>query len=237
MIDKTPRTEAQVTFGTVTVNYHDVGSGEPIMLIHGAGPGEDAWTTWHAVIAALQDRARLVAPDLIGFGHTEAPHIEFDIDQWVTEILMLADHLDLGTFSIVGRGLGGAISLLLAARHPERVRRLVLVGAASVPFPLTDALDAIWSQTPWLFPAPRQRWVDALAPAPQSMRGIATPTLAIHGRNDNVVPLTASYEAVSLMPNARLEIIDDCGHSVVAERPEELCALIAGFVLDEGRGE
>ncbi|MFX8723731.1 alpha/beta fold hydrolase, partial [Acinetobacter baumannii] len=72
----------------------------------------------------------------------------YAMDGWVAQAIGLLDALDLAKVDLVGNSFGGALSLALAIRHPERVRRLVLMGAAGVKFELTPALDAIWGYTP-----------------------------------------------------------------------------------------
>ena len=56
----------------------------------------------------------------------------------------LLDALGIERTDLVGNSFGGGLSLALAIRHPERVRRLVLIGSAGVSFPLTEGLDAVW---------------------------------------------------------------------------------------------
>ena len=54
--------------GSMVTNYHDIGSGEPVLLLHGSGPGVSAWANWRLSIQSLKDDFRLLAPDLAGFG-------------------------------------------------------------------------------------------------------------------------------------------------------------------------
>ena len=54
-------------------NYHDRGSGPPVLVLHGSGAGVCAWANWRTFIPALEDRFRIIAPDLVGFGYTETP--------------------------------------------------------------------------------------------------------------------------------------------------------------------
>lgn len=65
---------------------------------------------------------------------------------------------------------------------------------------------------------------------PALLTGVVTPTLLVWGRHDQIVPLSAGQRYAGLMPNARLEIVEDAGHFVEMERPEELAALIARHV-------
>jgi 2-hydroxymuconate-semialdehyde hydrolase len=130
-------------------NYHDVGQGSPVLMIHGSGPGVSAYANWRLVMPVLAKARRVIAPDMAGFGFTDRPAgAVYTMDGWVAQAIGLIDALDLAKVDLVGNSFGGALSLALAIRHPERVRRLVLMGAAGVKFELTPALDAIWGYTP-----------------------------------------------------------------------------------------
>lgn len=81
-----------------------------------------------------------------------------------------------------------------------------------------------------LFPAPRQRWVDASVIPEGSLRAIGAPRLAIHGRDDRVVPLETSIRLTDLVPDSRLVVFPRCGHWVQIERAAEFANLVAWFL-------
>lgn len=135
--------------GDCTINYHDQGQGEPILLIHGSGPGVTAWANWRGVIPELSGRARVIAPDMLGFGYTQCPAgRRLDPEAWVGQLTGLLDALDIDRVSVVGNSFGGAIALALAQRHPQRVKRLVLMGSAGISFPITEGLEKVWGYQP-----------------------------------------------------------------------------------------
>lgn len=145
-----------IRLGDCSVNYHDRGTGEPILFIHGSGPGVTAWANWRGVISVLAEQARVIAPDMYGFGYTSCPSgMKLDADAWVTQLLGLLDALDLDSVSVVGNSFGGAIALALAHRHPARVKRLVLMGAVGLSFPLSAGLNKVWGYQPSI-PAMRE---------------------------------------------------------------------------------
>jgi 2-hydroxymuconate-semialdehyde hydrolase len=80
-----------------------------------------------------------------------------------------------------------------------------------------------------LFPAPRQRWVDALVVREDRVARLATPTMLFHGREDRVIPLACSYRLLELIPNAQLHVFGQCGHWTQVERAAEFNALCALF--------
>jgi 2-hydroxymuconate-semialdehyde hydrolase len=133
----------------IATNYHDVGSGFPVLLIHGSGPGVSAWANWRLTIPALAAGRRVIAPDMVGFGYSERPSgVRYNLDTWVAQAIGLLDALKIVQTDLVGNSFGGGLALALAIRYPKRVRRLVLMGAAGVSFPLTAGLDAVWGYQP-----------------------------------------------------------------------------------------
>lgn len=144
-----PEIAHSVVANGIRTNYHDVGSGEPVLMIHGSGPGVSAWANWRLPMPELAKRFRVIAPDMVGFGYSQRPEgIRYDLDTWVDQAVGLLDALGIGQASVVGNSFGGAIALALAIRHPQRVKRLVLMGSVGVPFPITEGLDAVWGYQP-----------------------------------------------------------------------------------------
>ena len=139
----------EVVAAGILTNCHDVGKGAPVCLLHGSGPGVTAWANWRTVIPELSKHHRVIAPDMVGFGYTERPaDITYGLEAWVKHALGVFDALGLQQVDLVGNSFGGALAIALAIRHPDRVRRLVLMGSAGVAFQLTDGLDAVWGYTP-----------------------------------------------------------------------------------------
>lgn len=141
----------RIQIGDYSLNYHDQGQGEVILLIHGSGPGVTGWANWRGVIPVLAKQARVIAPDMLGFGYTSCPaDLKLDPATWVDSLVGLLDALDIQRVAIVGNSFGGAIALAFAKAHPERVSRLVLMGSAGLSFPITDGLDKVWGYQPSL---------------------------------------------------------------------------------------
>ncbi|HEX8519050.1 MAG TPA: alpha/beta fold hydrolase [Pseudonocardia sp.] len=146
-----PEIGDSVDVGGVRTNYHDEGSGAPVVLVHGSGPGVSAWANWRLTLPALSARFRVLAPDVLGFGHTDRPPgTTYDLDTWTAHLAGFLDALELPRVSVVGNSFGGALALSLATRFPDRVDKLVLMGSVGVPFALTPGLDAVWGFEPSL---------------------------------------------------------------------------------------
>ena len=269
-----PEIGTMVSTPSFKTNLHDMGSGSPVMLVHGSGPGVSAWANWRLTIPVLAKRFRVVAPDIVGFGFTERPaDIRYTLDTWVQHAIAVLDTLKLDRVDLVGNSFGGALSLALAIRHPKRVRRLVLMGAAGASFPLTPALDEAWGYQPSIenmrrlldsfaydrglvsdelaalrhkaasragvqeayeamFPAPRQRWIEALAAPEEQVRALPHETLIIHGREDRVLPLSSSQTLFERIPRSQLHVFGRCGHWTQIEHTDRFNRLVENFLSE-----
>ncbi len=144
-----PEIGRTITAGGLATNYHDLGQGFPAVFIHGSGPGVSAWANWRLNLPVIAEGVRAIAPDMAGFGFTEHPAVNaYDMDLWIGHLLGLLDALELTQVDLVGNSYGGSLALQFAIRHPRRVRRMVLMGAVSLPFDLTSGLDATWGYEP-----------------------------------------------------------------------------------------
>ena len=133
----------------IQTNYHEHGQGEPVLLIHGSGPGVTGWANWRLTIPALAENFQVIAPDIVGFGYTERPaDVLYNMETWLNHILGFMDALGIEKAHVVGNSFGGGLALAMAIRAPQRVGRLVLMGSAGLPFKLTEGLDRVWGYTP-----------------------------------------------------------------------------------------
>ena len=154
--EKSPEIGREITAAGYRTNVHDHGgdngkSDVPVMMIHGSGPGVTAWANWRLVIPELAKHRRVVAPDMLGFGYTERPGDNtYNRERWVAHAIGVMDSLDLEKVDLIGNSFGGGLALALAIEHPERVRRLVLMGSVGVSFPITKGLDEVWGYQPSL---------------------------------------------------------------------------------------
>ncbi|MEM7543389.1 MAG: alpha/beta hydrolase [Pseudomonadota bacterium] len=146
-----PEIGNSIDAGGIVTNYHDLGNGAPVLFLHGSGPGVSGWANWRLVLPEVSKSLRAISPDIVGFGFTERPeNISYSLDGWVKHAIDFLDALEIEKTHLVGNSFGGALSLALAIRAPERVDKLILMGAAGVEFELTDGLDFAWGYTPSL---------------------------------------------------------------------------------------
>ncbi|MBI2446037.1 alpha/beta fold hydrolase [Candidatus Micrarchaeota archaeon] len=126
----------------------------PVVLVHGAGEGA---VSWYPVFSRLAADRHVIAPDVVGYGESDKPDAPYDAEYYSGWLLSFLDARGLGRVDVVGSSQGGAIALHFAARHPDRVRRVVVAspaGFAPIP-PAILAHFALLNSFPnsWL-----QRW-------------------------------------------------------------------------------
>lgn len=149
MSEKNPELGKKISAGGIQTNYHDIGTGSPVLLIHGSGPGVSAWANWRLTIPALAEHCRVIAPDMVGFGFTERPDgMQYNMNTWIRHAIDLLDALGIEKVAVVGNSFGGALALGLAIEQSERVDKLVLMGSVGVKFEITEGLDRVWGYEP-----------------------------------------------------------------------------------------
>lgn len=104
----------------------------PVIMVHGF---PESHRTWREIAPRLDDRLRLVMPDLRGFGETDRPQdvSDYATDTLIADIFALADALGIDRFALVGHDWGGAIAWAAALRGNPRINRLAIVNS---PHPL-----------------------------------------------------------------------------------------------------
>nr|BAH89874.1 2-hydroxymuconic semialdehyde hydrolase [uncultured bacterium] len=135
--------------GIVETSLCRQGAGDPVLFIHGSGPGAGDQSNWQLALPALGDRFLCLAPDLVGYDQSTHPDPaprgprEW-MRLWVDQLIGLLDALNIEKVHLVGNSLGGAIALNLLIEKPERFGRAVLMGPAGAPMPATPELSCIW---------------------------------------------------------------------------------------------
>jgi pimeloyl-ACP methyl ester carboxylesterase len=141
--------EHTIDAGGIETSYLEAGSGEPVIMLHGSGPGVSALANWQHNIPTLSQRFRVFAPDIVGFGATERPHdIVYSLRTWTDHVWAFLDAHDIQKTAVVGNSLGGRIALQMATDTPDRITKMVLMGAPGVGMYLTDGLAALRAYQP-----------------------------------------------------------------------------------------
>src|SRR5712691_11606663 len=194
--DEQSEREAQGEWGGKTTgvgNYADVngiklyyeihGTGHPLILLHG---GLGATSMFGPNLAALAKGRQVIAVDLQGHGRTADIDCPFSLELMADDIAALIKQLGLGSADVMGYSLGGGVALQVAVRHPEVVRKLVLV---STPIRRSDFYPEILAQQGQIGPqtaeqmkgTPMYQLYASLAPRPEDFPAAAGEDRRVHG--------------------------------------------------------
>lgn len=266
-----------VQTSTHRIHYNEAGSGHPVILLHGSGPGSTGWSNFRTNIATLAQDFHVYAVDMPGWGQSDTQTAETGYDH-VAALIAFMDALDIDRAALVGNSMGGITSISTAILHPERVSHLISMGA---PVPgqntwgangLSEGLKVLFRtyQNPTIenmkevtevmafdpaltsgdlaalrldaalaHPEHLDSWNNAPGGNPLSteyfgygprLAEITAPTLALHGRDDRVVSYEQSLRLVSAVDNARLLLINRCGHWAQIEHAVEFNRVVRDFI-------
>jgi pimeloyl-ACP methyl ester carboxylesterase len=139
----------------VRIHVAEAGPGDapPVLLLHG---WPQHWYMWRRVIEGLRSDYRLLAPDLRGFGWSEAPGAGYDGQTFAADQVALLDALGIRRAFVVGHDWGGWAAMLLGILSPDRVRRMIVCNS---PHPWTRlsprlAIEVWRSWYTWILATP-----------------------------------------------------------------------------------
>ena len=116
----------------------------PVLFVQGLGAEKNSWNLQRAALAL---RWRTVALDNRGAGRSDKPEGTYDLEQMADDAVAVLDHAGIESAHVVGLSMGGAISQIIALKHPNRVRSLTLVATACRNHPWREELLRSWAET------------------------------------------------------------------------------------------
>ncbi len=219
------------------VYYETSGSGRPLLLLHGGG--NSIHSSFAKQLDVFARTHSIIAPEQIAHGHTPDPGGPITYDRMANDTAALLEQLKVKDADVIGWSDGGIVALILAVRHPELVRRVVVTGANFAPegyFPddvrqmrakdvaspatIAERLNHLWATSPAK---------DELSPA--LLSGLHRGVLVMAGDHD-IILLDHTIALYRALPDARLCILPGTTHSTLIQRPEWTNAIVASF-LDE----
>ena len=230
---------------SASIHYEVAGSGPPLLLIHGLS-ASGRW--WARNVDAFAAHFRVYTVDLVGFGASHRLG-RFVLDDAAAGLVGWMDRVGVERADVAGHSLGGYVAADLAARFPERVRRLILVDAAVLPlggagrYALGMLLQARYTSLGFLPTLARDVLRAGPATTWQASRAIVSadlgprlerigaPTLAIWGEHDTVVPLEIGHEIARRLPHARLVVIPGAGHNLIWDSAQAFNQEVLQFLL------
>ncbi|HET9531340.1 MAG TPA: alpha/beta fold hydrolase, partial [Blastocatellia bacterium] len=228
-----------------------------IILLHGSpGHGGD----FDRLAPQLEERYRLIIPDLPGFGHSTRDLPDYSIRAHARYVLQLMDRLDIESAHVVGFSMGGGGALNMADISPGRVRSLTMLSAIGVQemellgdYYLNHTLHGVQLAGLWLLREgfPHMGWLDdamlgvAYArnfydtdqrPLRDVLARVEAPVLIIHGTRDVLVPVEAAREHHRIVAQSELHLMED-NHFAVFTRGERFAPVLSDFLdrVEEGR--
>jgi pimeloyl-ACP methyl ester carboxylesterase len=131
-IDETA-TSHYVQAGGIRIHYNDVGTGDPIIMLHGSGPGATSWSNFKQNVGPISEHFRALLVDMPQFGKSEKVVIEGGRLTFISRVLRdFMDELGIERAHFVGNSMGGQAAIKLAIDFPERINKLVVIGSTPV---------------------------------------------------------------------------------------------------------
>ena len=212
------------------IHYDDVGSGRPLLLLHGSGPGATAWSNYSQNIPALAEHFRVLAVDFTGWGGSDP--VNYKERDNTEAIKLFLDALEIEQAAFVGNSLGGMISLRMAVHHPDRVSHVITMGSGSGGAKITAPGDGPSEGMKVLFDAYRD-------PSPDSMRRLVEIMTFDHARfSGNGLAENRSANALAAkehLDNFNEGVAYGPGNIFCSE--EELAGISAPAMLIHGRDD
>ncbi len=249
--ESTPLAVHTVAVGGGEMAYRDVGSGPPLVLLHGFG--SCAESQWAPFLDTLAARHRVIAVDLRAHGRSTHPATTFTMAASGADVLALLDALGLARVRAMGVSAGGMTLLHAAGVAPERFERLVVVGVGTH-FP--DETRA-WVRETTLETLPPEiaaefracvggdearaarlaarfaALADDAGPAPLAPRdlaGVTVPTLFVEGDRDVFFPVDQIAALYLSHPDARLWVVPDGDHVPLYDPATPVVATAEAFL-------
>lgn len=215
--------------------YAEMGTGRTLVLLHGGGDSGEH--SFEQQIAMLSLHHRIVAPDQVGQGRTPDVPGPLSYTGMMEDTVAVLQLLHLRNVDVIGFSDGGILGLMMAARHPELVRRLIISGVNISPGGLTDEQreELRASQAP----QPRtideklaQLWLTSPTQdelSPQILATIHKPVLVISGDRD-AIRLEHTLHIFRALPDAELCVLPGTDHGTFSGRPAWLNPIITDFL-------
>jgi pimeloyl-ACP methyl ester carboxylesterase len=215
--------------------YATRGSGPTLVFLHGGGDSGE-----HSFVRQLDvfsEHHHIVAPDQVGQGRTPDVPGPLSYTAMMQDTAALLQRLKLKHVDVVGFSDGGILALMLAVRHPELVRRLVISGVNISPEGLvTENLEGLRADD-----TPTPTTIDeklghlwATSPTEQELSlallgKIEQPVLLVSGDHD-VITLEHTLQIFHALPHSELCVLPGTDHSTFSSRPEWLNPIIGAFL-------
>ena len=227
---------AALAFAAALVNGHQIyyaklGQGRPLVMLHGGGN-----TVEGSFAKQLDEFAKthtIIAPEQVGHGHTPDVDAPLTYGGMADDTAALLQHLNIKDADVVGWSDGGNVALILAIRHPELVRRIVVSGANFSPqgLPASDLEQMRRSSAKGFEGKLAHMWLTSPTPSelsPKLLAKIAKPVMVMAGDHDAIL-LEHTLALYHALPQGRLCILPNTTHGTFLTRAEWVNPIVLTF--------
>jgi pimeloyl-ACP methyl ester carboxylesterase len=249
-------TSGYAEINSVELYYEIIGGGEPLLLMHGGLGGSEHFA---AMIPGLAEHFQVITVDRRGHGRSPDSEEEYSYSAMAAEMAAFLDYLEIPSARMIGFSDGGVVGYHLAGSFPEKVEKLVAVGAnyrvggmteESISF-MRDRLTVEGLRE--LYPTVEESY-NANNPQPENypefirksramwlrdpyveddiMKAIEAPVLVLLGDKD-AIRIEHALETRTLVRDSHICVIPDASHFVLTEKPQLMLQIVADFFADD----
>ena len=229
------------------IYYEVYGKGEPIVMLHGGIFG--CTYELYRLIDSLSKKYLVIAVSTRGHGRSELGTLPITYEQKANDVLAVINAVTKDSVTILGFSDGGYTGYKLASMHPEKVKKLVAIGATELypglrnfSFDVKQALaldSAYWKQQYLLMPEPKRlqemftllgNMYNQLTLDKAFFQTIQCPVLVMAGDRDASNPPQRVVSTAQMIPHSQLAIIPNCTHPVFLENFNAVWACVTPFL-------
>ncbi|TCC25176.1 alpha/beta fold hydrolase [Kribbella speibonae] len=236
----------------VRTYYDELGTGEPVVLLHGGGVTADSW---QGQVPALAAQYRVLVPERRGHGRTPDVDGPVSMEIFAADTAAFVEALELGPVHVVGWSDGGKVGMSLALSRPDLVRKLVLIGTELTHAGGTTANQALLDpggmdflaaafrpqyeplspDGPDHFDVVFAKWTQMWKTLPDvdlaALRTLPMPVLLMQG-DDDCVRIEHTAEVARAIPDAQVAVVPGASHGLPLEKPELVSQLLLDFLAE-----
>jgi pimeloyl-ACP methyl ester carboxylesterase len=220
--------------------------GQAVVFVHGLGGRAEDWRDLAPAVA--EGGFRVFLPDLPGFGQSEQPtDFSYSVRDEAEAVVGFMDALGIHDADLGGWSMGGGIAQNLAARHPERVRKLLLFDSEGIyekpkwdvnltrpkssgvaPYIARDILRRS-EENAWVI----HRAIDNTGnnTNDEQLSSLKMPVLIIWGELDSITPLSEGKRISELIPQSQMEVFPGCGHLAPTQCANDIGPVVVEFLV------
>lgn len=248
----------KIIIKNLATEYKDDGAGRTMLFLHG---WQDNLETFKPLAGLFASDFRIIRLDLPGFGKTENPPQDWNLEDYVHFVRSFIEKLGVEVNVLIGHSFGGRIAIKALGEKKIKTDKIVLLNSAGIvqKHTLRSFLLKVFAKVikAVLFIPPLSFWKDKIRKKAYRAIGsdyadvgrlkgtflntinedlsgqaknISVPTLLIWGVNDEETPLSLGRYLSRLIPGSNLEVIENAGHFVHKEKPEEVAERIKKFI-------